>query len=281
MGFGLIFRSWPWFLGQVVLFYLLVVTAAYFLQDYLLYPATNLTPEQARNQYARMELAPWPRDLPGHKGYLAEPYGNPVLGTIIVFHGNAGTALDRAYYSRALVPLGYRVILAEYPGYGSRPGKHGERSFVRDGLELVDTVRERFDGPLILIGESLGAGVVAALTFQRPDSIAGVAFITPWDSLARLAQRKFWFLPVGFLIKSKYDNIVNLSTYSGPKAVLLAASDRVIPPTHALSLFESLSEPKQLWKFEEEGHNSWPAGPEEDWWEEMINYLAGAGQGKK
>ena len=49
-------------------------------------------------------------------------------GTAIVFHGNAGHAGHRAYYARALTPLGLRVILAEYPGYGPRAGQPGEQA---------------------------------------------------------------------------------------------------------------------------------------------------------
>jgi hypothetical protein len=58
-------------------------------------------------------------------------------GTIVLFHGNGGTALDRAFYLEPLSALGYRVILAEYPMYGGRKGKLGEKSFVADGLETV------------------------------------------------------------------------------------------------------------------------------------------------
>jgi len=40
---------------------------------------------------------------------------------ILVFHGNSGSVLDRLFYFKALVGLGYRVILLEYPGYGPAP----------------------------------------------------------------------------------------------------------------------------------------------------------------
>jgi len=43
-------------------------------------------------------------------------------GTVTVFHGNAGPAAGREFYLQALAPLNYRVILAEYPGYGGRTG---------------------------------------------------------------------------------------------------------------------------------------------------------------
>ncbi len=52
----------------------------------------------------------------------------------MVFHGNAGSAYDRMYYVKALEPLGYRVLLAEYPKYGARTGSLGEKSLVADAI---------------------------------------------------------------------------------------------------------------------------------------------------
>jgi hypothetical protein len=69
-------------------------------------------------------LRPWP-SAQDFRGLVAEPRG-ALLGTAIVFRGSAGHVGHRAFYAQALVPLGFRVILAEYPGYGPRAGKPGE-----------------------------------------------------------------------------------------------------------------------------------------------------------
>jgi len=47
----------------------------------------------------------------------------------VIFHGNACSAKGRYYYIEALERLGYRVILAEYPGYGSRLKRPSEALF--------------------------------------------------------------------------------------------------------------------------------------------------------
>jgi hypothetical protein len=43
----------------------------------------------------------------------------------------------------ALTPLGLRVILAEYPGYGPRPSTLSERSMVPDAAETIALARTR------------------------------------------------------------------------------------------------------------------------------------------
>ena len=53
------------------------------------------------------------------------------------------------YYARALVPLGLRVILAEYPGYGPRSGSLGEASLVADAIETVALAHRQYGGRLL------------------------------------------------------------------------------------------------------------------------------------
>ena len=113
----------PWFwLAAVGLGLLAMVFLG---QDRLLY-----FPERAAvEQVASAGLRPWP-SVQDFRGLVAEPTG-PVRGTAIVFHGNAGHVGHRAFYARALSPLGFRVILAEYPGYGPRAGKPGKQASSR------------------------------------------------------------------------------------------------------------------------------------------------------
>jgi uncharacterized protein len=271
--FTIVPKSWPWFLGAVIVYYSLMVLAIFLLQDRMLYPATMISSEYARDLSARKGFKPWPNDIPGHKGHLARSTAKTTLGTVIVFHGNGGTALDRAYYSRALNRLGYRVILAEYPGYGARSGSFGERFFVPDAVGMLDTAKSQFGSPIFLLGESLGAGVASALAAERPGTIDGIVLITPWDTLPNLAQRKFWFIPARFMVKSKFNNVANLAAYEGPKAVVLAVEDRIIPRKHTLRLYETLGESKRLWQFEGVGHNTWLSAADEPWWAELIGYL--------
>ena len=97
-----------------------------------------------------------------YRGFVGTIEIRKAKGTVVVFHGNAGTADHRAYYVTALGSMGYRVILAEYPGYGARQGELGEPSFVRDAQATVRLASQRYAEPIFLLGESLGCGVVAA-----------------------------------------------------------------------------------------------------------------------
>ena len=256
--------------------YLALVGFVFLVQRNLLYfPDTAQSTIESVRLGNGMTLEPWPAGGPAFRGYagVGLPEGSPVRGTVVVFHGNAGGARDRVYYWLALEARGYRVVLAEYPGYGGRGGELSEDSFIRDGRETARQALAAFGGPLLVWGESLGAAVAAGVAADPTLPVAGVALITPWDRLSDLAQSLYWYLPARWLLRDRYDNIANLEQYRGKVAVLVAERDEIIPARHSQRLYDALREPKRRWVFAGAGHNSWPADPRAAWWEEVLGWL--------
>ncbi len=249
--------------------YALLTLAVYLLQRNMLYFPDRGKP--SAEHLAAFGLSFWP-DASGYKGLVGN-HTDRTKGTVIAFHGNAGAAWHRYFVSQALTPLGYRVILAEYPGYGGRPGKMNEESFVTDARAIIQAVQNEFGGPVFLFGESMGCGVAAAAANDPTMAVAGLILVTPWDTLPNLAQTHYWYLPARWLVKDRYDSIQNLREFDRPVAVAMAENDNIIPNKHTLSLFEALTAPKRLWRFVNAGHNSWPTGPNEKWWGEVMEFI--------
>lgn len=242
-------------------------------QDRLLYFPATLPLAAVEAEARTLGALPWPEPGATHRGFVVEPRNVACIGTVIVFHGNAGHALDRMHWADALGRLGWRTILAEYPGYGARDGALGERSFVPDALETVHLAHATYGGPIVLAGESLGAGVAGAVAARTDVPIDGILLVTPWADLTSLAQEKFPLLPVRLLLRDRYDTVANLTEASAPVAVCIAERDDVIPPHHAERLYAALPEPKRRWLFAGRGHNDWPIGPLEPWWGEAMSFL--------
>ncbi|MDD5484298.1 MAG: alpha/beta fold hydrolase [Kiritimatiellae bacterium] len=271
----LIYNNPLWPLALLAAGYLALVLWVYFSQERLLYFPDNSRPEFS----TRFGLRPWP-DIENFRGFVSSTPLKEPKGIFMVWHGNAGSALDRTYFTDALERRGWRVILAEYPGYCGRAGQTTEKSLVADALATIDLARREFNLPICLVGESLGCGVAAAAAKERP-WINGVILITPWADLPELAQAKYPYLPARWLARDRYDNINNLRGYNGPVAVLLAEHDEVVPRRHGRRLFDSLAGKKHLMVFPSAGHNSWPSGADEKWWDEVIDFIAaGNGEGK-
>ncbi|ARU59329.1 alpha/beta fold family hydrolase [Oleiphilus messinensis] len=258
--------------GIIALAYLILLIFVYFWQRKLLYYPDSERADAAELQQA--QLQEWPPDPEQpFRGLLGGQLTSP-KGTVLVFHGNAGAAWHRFYYSHALGKLGYRVILAEYPGYGGRPGSPSESTLVNDAVASLDLALQRFPEPVYVWGESLGAGVAAALVQQRPDHIKGTILLTPWDTLPDLASHYYPYLPVKWLIRDHYPSTLNLQGYSGRIALIIAAQDEIIPVNHSMTLFDSISTEKQLWQFPDAGHNSWPFNADEPWWSDVMQFVS-------
>lgn len=244
-------------------------------RNMLYYPSTYLPSPTSLSAY---NIQFWPSDANNYRGFISTLKANKIKGTIIIFHGNAGTATDRIYYVNTLANLGYRVILAEYPGYGGRKGELAEETFVRDAKETLRLASEKFGGPIFILGESLGCGVAAAAAKASLVEIDGIILITPWDTLLSVAKEKVTWLPVRLFLSDKYDTIGNLKDYQGRIAVIGAEQDVVIPIPHAQALFKALSEgqgPRKMYTIKGAGHNDWPGMVNPAWWQEITDYIQG------
>jgi pimeloyl-ACP methyl ester carboxylesterase len=244
-----------------------LVAALAWLQDHLLYFPARATVAQLE----RGGLRAWP-SAQDFRGLIAEP-SPPARATAIVFHGNAGHAGHRGFYAAALQPLGLRVILAEYPGYGPRDGAHGEAAFVDDAVQSIALARRTYGAPLLVIGESLGAAVAAAAATRQADALDALLLITPWDRLEHVASHHYPWLPVRWLLDDAYDSAARLATFGKPVLVAVAERDAIVPPQFGTALHAALPGPKRLVTVAAAGHNDWPDRVNARWWDDIIGNL--------
>lgn len=242
------------------------------MQNRFLYFPGAEWPSARMLEYENMKL--WQATASDYQGLIAAHDAPEPNGTIVLFHGNGGTALDRGFYLEPFMKLGFRVILAEYPKYGGRPGKVGEKPFVADGMETVRLAYEQYKEPLYLVGESLGCGVTAAVAKQTSVPIAGIILITPWDTLASVAKSIFPFLPVKLVLTDKYDSIGNLQAFKNKISVIGSERDEILPIKHAINLYNALPEGrKRMWIIKGAGHNDWPMYADKSLWKEMTDFV--------
>ena len=216
-----------------------------------------------------MGLQEW-RDQAGTLiGWIAPAHGTPGK-RLLVFHGNAGCALDRTYFA-ALPPRDWEGMLFEYPGYGSRPGSPSEKAIQSASLAAFDSISGPGQPPVFVAGESLGSGVASWLASQRPGNVAGLVLITPMTRLADVGARHYPFLPVHLFLTERYDSLTALRSYAGPAAFVVAGRDEIIPVELGRKLYDSFSGPKRLWEQAKAGHNSLDFDP--TWWAPVFNFL--------
>lgn len=256
---------------RLVIYAALLVAMMALLQDQLLYHPDNPPRAALLEDARRSGLTPWP-DAGDYRGLRVEPATAP-RATVVLFHGNAGHAGHRDWFAAIALRHGLRVILAEYPGYGSRPGKIGEASLVGDALDTLALARRTFPGPLLVAGESLGCGVAAAAAGQVAGDIAGILLITPWDRLVHVARHHYPWLPVDWLLRDRYESDRHLAGMRQPTALLIAENDHIVPAAFGRALFEGLQAPKRLWQIPGADHNDWLHYMADADWQALWRFL--------
>jgi pimeloyl-ACP methyl ester carboxylesterase len=231
-------------LGAIALVYAAVCGLLYLRQQQLVYfPAFTRVPE-AQTSFAltRGEVV--------LRGWMVNP-GRP--RAILYFGGNGESIqFNRETFERWLP--GHTVYLVAYRGYGASDGKPSQRALFADALALFDHVQaEHPQQPVSLLGRSLGSGVASYLAAQR--RVGRVALVTPFDSLAGVAQAHYPWLPVHWLLRERYESTRYLAGHRGPLLVVRAGGDEVVPSANTDRLIASLPQPPRVVSIPNASHN--------------------------
>jgi uncharacterized protein len=246
----------------------------YLAQDSLIFYRQPL-PDARRAEIARRFPAATEVIIPsadGAKlhGWLVLPQGTAPAPLVLYYGGNAEEV------SHMLEAIGDPVrggtpgvawLVVNYRGYGASEGSPSQAALVADALAHYDYASKLpgIDADRVFVfGRSLGSGVAVQLAAHRP--VRALILVSPYDSLAAVAKRYYWYLPVDWMLKHRFDSIALAPQMKQPLLCFIAERDDVIPPEHAERLFAAWSGPKRRVLLGGAGHNTtdgtagfWPA----------------------
>jgi hypothetical protein len=177
--------------------------------------------------------------------------------TLLWFHGNAGNISHRVENIKLLHDqVNVNIFIFDYRGYGRSEGTASEEGTYRDGAAAIELLRQRYGveaNKLIIFGRSLGAAVAAEMA-TRVQSLA-VILETPFTSVRDVARDKLPFLPIGPLLKTRYDVVEKIRKLSSPLLVLHGDRDEVVPFSHGKRVFDAAPQPKWFYTIAGAGHN--------------------------
>ena len=257
--------------------FLLVIGLLFVFQRSLLYHPRALGKAEFREQVAR-RFKPETHLLEPFDAIVIDPAsGKKVVGTAVLFHGNAELGIDRTDLALALEARGLRAILAEYPGYGPRDGRSTQEAIVTDAISLYRTVRIRYpQEPTLLVGVSLGSGVAVqvAARVEVSEAPSRLVLLTPYLSIPKTAAMVFPYFLAHYLVLDRFDSEHALPRYTGPVAIGVASRDEVVGAAqgYALARIAQARGATQLVVFRDAGHNDWSARATEEQWKELLGY---------
>ena len=188
---------------------------------------------------------------------------------IVYFGGNAEDVAGNLAGFTSAFP-GHALYLVNYRGYGGSSGSPSEADLLADATVVYDHLRQRH-AEISVIGRSLGSGVAVHLAGARV--VYRLVLVTPFDSLVNVARAHFRYLPVGLLMRDRYDSASRVPAVRAPTLVLIAGSDEIIPRARSEALVSAFPASQvSVGVLAGSSHND--LGPESQYLERIGKFLA-------
>ncbi len=164
--------------------------------------------------------------------------------TILYFHGNAGSLENRIHKLNHFRDMNVNFLIIAWRGFSGNQGKPSEAGLYKDGESAIKWllkkgVKER---NIVIYGESLGTGVATHLSQNK--KFAGVILETPFTSMIDAARKFYPYIPVGLLLKDKFENKNKIKNIKSPILIMHGAKDQIVPFEMGKKMFEIANEPK-------------------------------------
>jgi len=244
--------------------------AAFLGQRRMMYFPDRSPELESLQRASRLGLAPW-RDGEGRLLGWRRPSRVAGRPRMLLLHGNAGDALGRLDYLALLEAAGLEGVLLEYPGYGCRPGDASEAVLVADARAALALLRQE-GAPVFLLGESLGSGVAVQVAAADPGAVSGLLLVTPFARMTEVAAWHYPILPMGLLLRDRWDSLEAIRNYPGPVAMLLSGRDEVVGAHQGRRLAGACPGPLREGEVPQAGHNELPLHPGPPW-SEILSFL--------
>jgi pimeloyl-ACP methyl ester carboxylesterase len=168
---------------------------------------------------------------------------------VIYFGGNSELVTHRSHYFETVF-ADYSVYLVNYRGYGKSAGDPSEVALFSDALAIYDHIhKNQISDTTVSItayGRSLGSGVAVYLAANR--QLEQLILLTPYDSIAEVAQKLYPLFPVRWLIKDRFDSASRAAEITIPVLIASAELDRVIGLQHTLLLRQRFTHARVLYQ---------------------------------
>lgn len=231
--------------------YLAAVGYLYFAQDGMIFPAPAAQKRSIEGTDFLETKIPTPD---GEILYALEHKAEPGEATIILFHGNGGTASSYLDKGAAWINAGFGALLVEYRGYPKSTGAASEAGLYIDAIAAYDYVANRGAEDIAIYGHSLGTGVATNLATQK--EIFALVLEAPFDSLMAVASARYPFVPVSTLLRHKFRSDQIIQNVSAPILILHGDKDRTVPISHGRKLLSLAPEATEFIELKGAGHGN-------------------------
>jgi uncharacterized protein len=234
--------------------YVLIGVAIYFLQDMILFHPVSLRPNyQYKFKQPHRDLT-MKVDSVSNLNVIEFTAGNQPKGVVLYFHGNKKNIGWYARYADNFTSNGYEVWMIDYPGYGKSTGRFTEKDLYDYALALYKTASFRFGSDSIIVyGKSMGTGIAAQLAATQ--KCRQLILETPYYSFIELGKHYMPIYPVSLMLHFKMPTNEYLPDVKAPVTILHGTNDWIIPYSNAVKLTPLLKTTDEFVTINHGSHN--------------------------
>lgn len=264
-------KALRWFLRGGVI-YAMIVIVMMLLETTLMFPAPSLSRGDwdpahfgARESYLDSEQS--------GKVHVWEIRNSNAKATLIFCHGNAETlGILGPELKQISERWSVNVVGFDYRGYGKTGGNPGEKLILADATAVGEMVLSSaaYKGlPTIVFGRSLGGAPAVEIAHKLP--VDGLILDRTFSSTLDVAQSRYFFLPVRWIMRNQFRSDKKIVNYQGPLLQMHGEVDEVIPYRFGKKLFElAPTESKELYTVSDLYHNDpWPG----QFWQKGADFV--------
>ncbi len=249
-------------------FALAVGSRAIFLRDKLLgrIPRGLLPPEQLALTPLRIGSGSNELDA-----LFATPASEQVRATVLICHGIGEVVRQWLPVQKLLAERGVASLVFDYSGYGRSTGWPTPEQLELDAITAFARLAELVDGPISLLGFSLGTGVVPAI-LSRVDAHR-IVLCASFTSFRAAARRLGMVSPFSGLVPPVWNSQLPLQSNSRPVLLVHSTLDGLFPLSMARDLAGWCGESGELRIVEGLRHNEPFYKAPADYWHPIADFL--------
>lgn len=213
----------------VLVVYVAISMALYYLQDYMLFKPEKLSKDFEFN-YKNQEFKEYnleTRDGAIINGIRFFPKEES-KGVVLYLKGNSKSIKGWGKFAVDFTRHGYNVLMVDYRGFGKSTGRRSQKAIKRDLQEVYNKIKELTpEDRIILYGRSLGSGFAAKLASMNNPRM--LILDAPYYSLTKVTARYAPFMPLSVLLKYPLPTYKWLKYVQCPIHIIHGTNDKLIP----------------------------------------------------
>jgi len=213
-------------------------------------------------------------EVPAASLHLRLHEGKRGAGVVLLFHGNGEIVSDWNLAAGSFRKRGVRLAIVDYRGYGLSTGTPTIRTMLSDASVVLDYVARLAEGPLVVMGRSLGSAPAWEAMAQASEAkqVRGVVIDSGFVDVDAFGRRR-GVAPEDLDAEDRLalDPLPKMARVTCPVLLLHGVLDAAIGIKEAVTAYNALTGYKRLIQLAGKGHNDLSYHP--DYWTELGGFI--------